>query len=220
MKILFQGDSITDAGRDRSDYHELGKGYPFYAAKYIREDNPDADFEFINLGISGNQTIDLVNRVQSDFVDIKPDVVSILIGINDNHRTPPDGMTNADWYESCYRRILDRSFENNPDLKLIIMEPFTEPKPYQHNTAQNVIRPAETQSEYESRRERLGTIQNAARRIAADYNAVFVELQSVFDNLINEKIPSTYWLWDGIHVTEAGSWIIANEWLKSSASIL
>ena len=87
MRILFQGDSITDAGRDRSDYHDLGEGYPKYAAEAIVSKYPDEDFEFINLGISGNQTADLVDRLQSDFIDIQPDFVSILIGINDTwHR--------------------------------------------------------------------------------------------------------------------------------------
>ena len=83
MKILFQGDSITDAGRNREDYHNLGNGYPKFAAPIIAANHPEIDFEFINLGISGHQTIDLVNRLESDFVDIQPDIISILIGIND-----------------------------------------------------------------------------------------------------------------------------------------
>ena len=75
MKILFQGDSITDAGRDRSDFHNLGSGYPLYAAKYISEENPDESFEFINLGISGDQTANLVERLESDFIAVNPDFV-------------------------------------------------------------------------------------------------------------------------------------------------
>ena len=87
MKILFQGDSITDADRDREDPHNLGNGYPKDAARFLKEKFPEIDFEFIDLGISGNQTIDLVNRLQSDFIDIQPDIVSILIGVNDTwHR--------------------------------------------------------------------------------------------------------------------------------------
>ena len=82
MKILFQGDSITDAGRDRSDSHNLGDGYPKYAAEFIKKAHPDTEFEFINLGISGNQTKDLVERLEADFIDIQPDIVSILIGIS------------------------------------------------------------------------------------------------------------------------------------------
>ena len=83
IKLLFQGDSITDAGRAYGDCHNLGNGYPKYAAEYIAEKYPDVDFEFIDLGVSGNQTKDLVARLQSDFIDINPDIVSILIGIND-----------------------------------------------------------------------------------------------------------------------------------------
>ena len=83
MKILFQGDSITDAGRNRDDIHDLGHGYPLYAAKYLKERYPEIDFEFVDLGISGNQTKDLVERLQADFIDIQPDIVSIMIGVND-----------------------------------------------------------------------------------------------------------------------------------------
>ena len=83
MKILFQGDSITDGGRDRSDPHNLGNGYPKYAAEYLREKFPDVEFEFINLGIAGEQTKDIVARIKTDIIDVDADVVSILVGIND-----------------------------------------------------------------------------------------------------------------------------------------
>ena len=83
IKLLFQGDSITDAGRDRNDIHNLGNGYPKYAAKFLAEKYPDIDFEFIDLGIGGDQTKNLVARLDKDFIDIQPDIVSILIGIND-----------------------------------------------------------------------------------------------------------------------------------------
>ncbi len=107
MKILFQGDSITDAGRDRSDPHELGNGYPLYAAKFIREEHPETDFEFINLGISGDQTKDLVERLQSDFIDINPDIVSIHIGVNDtwHHAENRDWLDNS-VFEAQYRKVL------------------------------------------------------------------------------------------------------------------
>ena len=89
MRILFQGDSITDAGRDYSDYHELGQGYPKYAAELIRDrfDDPkNGTIEFINLGISGHRTRDLRARWQKDCIDLQPDIVSIMIGINDTWR--------------------------------------------------------------------------------------------------------------------------------------
>lgn len=81
MKILFQGDSITDSNRDYSDIHDLGDGYAHYAAGFISEKYPECTFEFVNQGINGNKTEDLLNRVQSDLVDIQPDIVSIMIGI-------------------------------------------------------------------------------------------------------------------------------------------
>ena len=127
MKILFQGDSITDAGRDRSDYHNLGEGYPFYAAKIIKEENHDMDFEFINLGISGNQTKDLVDRLQSDFVDIQPDLVSIHIGVNDTwHRADNRAWLGNDIFEANYRKVLTEIKEKT-NAKILIIEQFLLP---------------------------------------------------------------------------------------------
>ena len=83
MKILFQGDSITDCGRDKRNYHDLGPGYPKYAAELIREGYPDIDFEFINFGIGGNRTSQLFDRLYTDGIAFQPDVISFFIGIND-----------------------------------------------------------------------------------------------------------------------------------------
>ena len=83
MKILFQGDSITDAGRDKRNYHDMGKGYPKFATELIKEAFPSTDFEFINMGISGNRTDQLFDRLYPDAIAFEPDVISILIGIND-----------------------------------------------------------------------------------------------------------------------------------------
>ena len=106
MKILFQGDSITDAGRDRADSHDLGKGYPKYAAEFIRSAHPEIEFEFIDLGISGNQTKDLVARLEADFVDVQPDIVSIMIGINDVWHYVRDGVSlPVDVFEERYRAV-------------------------------------------------------------------------------------------------------------------
>ncbi len=129
MKILFQGDSITDAGRNREDYHDLGSGYPLYAAKFIREENPDMDFEFINLGISGNQTKDLVDRLQSDFIDIQPDLVSIHIGVNDTwHRAGNRAWLGNDVFEANYRKVLTEIKEKT-NAKILMIEQFLLPVP-------------------------------------------------------------------------------------------
>lgn len=127
MKILFQGDSITDAGRDRSDYHDLGEGYPKYAAEAIVSKYPDEDFEFINLGISGNQTADLVDRLQSDFIDIQPDFVSILIGINDTwHRAENREWLSGEEFEKRYRTVLS-AIKEKTNAKIMMLEPFLLP---------------------------------------------------------------------------------------------
>ena len=83
MKIVFQGDSITDAGRDRRNYHHLGYGYPWYTAEQLKSTFPETEFEFINQGISGNRTCQLFDRLYLDAIAFEPDVISVLIGIND-----------------------------------------------------------------------------------------------------------------------------------------
>ena len=129
MKILFQGDSITDAGRNYADPHDLGPGYPFYAAKCIAEAHPDKEFEFVNLGISGNQTKDLVARLPKDFVDVQPDLVSILIGINDvwHHADEQDWIPN-EVFEERYRTVL-MAIKEKTHAKILMLEPFLLPAP-------------------------------------------------------------------------------------------
>lgn len=127
MKILFQGDSITDAGRSREDLTNLGAGYPLYAAKYIKEAYPCVDFEFVNRGISGNQTKDLVARLQEDFIDIQPDIVSVMIGINDVwHHADDRSWISDELFESNLRTIYT-AIREKTDAKIMIIEPFLIP---------------------------------------------------------------------------------------------
>ena len=127
MKILFQGDSITDAGRNREDYHDLGNGYPKYAAEYIKEKYPDVDFEFIDLGIGGAQTRGLVERLQSDFIDIDPDIVSIMIGINDVwHYSDGKQWLSNELFEERYRTVLT-AIKEKTNAKILMIEPFLIP---------------------------------------------------------------------------------------------
>ena len=125
MKILFQGDSITDAGRDHRNYHNLGDGYPKYAAEHIREEYPDVDFEFINFGISGNRTHELFDRLYADCICFQPDVVSILIGINDVwHRYGFQKIATTDeQIKLNYRSMLER-IKNETDAKIIMIQPY------------------------------------------------------------------------------------------------
>ena len=131
IKLLFQGDSITDAWREKgdNDYHKLGNNYPKYAAQYISELYPDTQFEFINLGKGGNKTADLVARLRSDFIDIQPDIVSILVGINDvwAHVENRDWMPNEEFRDN-YRTILE-ALKTETNAKIMLIEPFIFPHP-------------------------------------------------------------------------------------------
>ena len=216
MKLLFQGDSITDGNRYRDPAkrwdlnHQIGHSYVFMIAGRLMAEFP-LKYEIVNRGISGNTVADLEKRWDEDALEIAPDLLSILVGINDSHRQVPDGLTLTEWYESGYRRILDRSLEKNPDLKLVILEPFT---------LRYASYKSETDDEYKARRERFIGVQDAAKRIAADYSATFIKLQPTFDSLVTDAVPSTYWIWDGIHPTEAGHWVIAEKWLSAVKPLL
>ncbi len=123
-RILFQGDSITDGNRGRSadPNHILGHGYVFIIAARHGAAFPDAKLDFINRGISGNTVLDLEKRWQKDTLDLKPDVLSILIGVNDNGRGVP-----LDQYEQVYDKLITQAKAANPKLKLVLCEPFVKP---------------------------------------------------------------------------------------------
>ena len=183
MKILFQGDSITDADRDREDPHNLGNGYPKDAARFLKEKFPEIDFEFIDLGISGNQTIDLVNRLQSDFIDIQPDIVSILIGVNDTwHRADTrEWLDNAE-FEKRYRTVLE-AIKTKTNAKIVMMEQF--------------LLPAGDKLYF---REDLDPKIQITRKLAREYADIFIPLDGLLASHIChedwQKISS-----DGVHPT-------------------
>lgn len=202
MKILFQGDSITDADRDRSDYHNLGKGYPFYAAKYIKEDNPDVDFEFINLGISGNQTKDLVDRLQSDFIDIQPDIVSILIGVNDTwHRADNRKWLGNDIFEANYRKVL-AEIKEKTNAKIVMLEPFLLYAP-----------------EKEYFRVDLNPKIDIVRKLAKEFADVYIPLDGLFASAsIGED--DLHWSEDGVHPNANGAEFIGDIYANTITMML
>ncbi|MBO4327350.1 MAG: GDSL family lipase [Clostridia bacterium] len=185
MKVLFQGDSITDAGRDRSDPHRLGGGYPKYAAKYIREAMPDTEFEFINLGISGDQTANLVARLQKDFIDIGADVVSILIGINDTwHRAGTREYLDDAIFEQNYRTVLDAVKKTG--ARILMLEPF--------------LLPAEDKMYfYEDLYKKILIVRKLAREYADEY----IALDGLFAEACLHK-DYTFFSADGVHPTPDG----------------
>lgn len=187
MKILFQGDSITDAGRNYDDIHNMGEGYPFYAAKYIKEENPDMDFEFINLGISGNQTKDLVDRLERDFTDIKPDLVSILIGVNDTwHRAENRAWLGNDVFEANYRKVLT-AIKEKTNAKIMMLEAFLLPAP-----------------DKEFFRVDLDPKIDIERKLAREFADYFIPLDGLFAQAC-VGTDYTHWSADGVHPNANGS---------------
>jgi lysophospholipase L1-like esterase len=203
--IVFQGDSITDCGRDRNSKDAnaagaLGNGYALYAAGASLAARPERGLKFYNRGISGNKVPDLMQRWRADTIDLQPDILSILIGVNDFWHKLDLGYTGtvAD-YEAQYLSLLDETRRALPKVYLIIFEPF-------------VLRcgavTARWFPEFDQRRA-------AAARVAAHANATFVPLQAIFDRKVRSSPPPPeYWAADGVHPTPAGHAVIANEWRR------
>lgn len=215
MKILFQGDSITDGNRYKSKAsewdknHQIGHSYVYIVTGLLGMQYPERKFEFVNRGISGNTAGELAKRWQTDALDIAPDVLSVLVGVNDCVRAADRSVKDlsASEYEEHYRLILTQSREKNPDLKIILLEPFAYPETQTIGTSSPAIRRAIMKSE-----------QKIVRRLAKEFDAVFVPLQEVFDEALKVREPE-YWLWDGTHPTEAGHALIAREFLRATKDI-
>jgi len=202
--FLFQGDSITDGNRTRDmDWnHVLGHGYAYLIAARLWYQFPAKRFHFFNRGVSGNQVSDLMSRWQKDSIDLKPDLVSILIGVNDTQNTVY-GNKNATVfsYENNYRVLLQRTKKQLPEAELVICEPFILP----------VGKIGDKWSDF--RREISGR-QNAARNLSEEFGAIYIPLQDSFNEAAEKYPPGEYWMWDGIHPMPNGHELIAREWIK------
>ncbi|WP_256759919.1 SGNH/GDSL hydrolase family protein [Cohnella sp. WQ 127256] len=201
--ILFQGDSITDGnrGRDGDPNHILGHGYPYLIAAKIGSESPEKEHVFINRGISGNRVSDLYARWNEDAISLSPDLLSILIGVNDAWRImagEPSGVT--DRFEKAYVHLLDETREIFPDIGLVLMEPF-------------ILNVGAMADKWVDWQEKLRDYRRIAIGLANRYGALYVPLQDAFDEAAKETGPA-YWLWDGVHPTTAGHGLIAREWLK------
>ena len=204
MKILFQGDSITDASRDQRNYHHLGNGYPKYAAQMIREAHPDTDFEFINLGISGNRTGQLFDRLYADAIELQPDIISILIGINDLwHRYEKKPIATTDeQIEVNYRSILEE-LRAKTNAKIMILSPY--------------LLDCEDKEEL---REDLGRILPMIRMLANQYADVFVPLDEYFAEAMKTVPRAQYYSYDGVHPNTNGATFIGKIYAKEIEPLL
>lgn len=199
-RLLFLGDSITDMkwGRNQSDRnHYLGHSYVYLLAARLGIEMAKTRLEFFNRGISGNTVGDLRKRWQKDAIDMKPDVLSILIGTNDVGR----GVT-PETFETDYRYILDASRNANPELKLVLLDPF-------------VLKSGKLSKEVAWKKRRAATdkLGIVVTQLAKEYNAVHVRTQDIFDAAAKAHSPE-HWIWDGVHPLPQGHELIARHWIK------
>ncbi len=198
MKILFQGDSVTDAGRDRCNIHDMGDGYPRYASAMLNDAFPDVDFEFVNLGISGDRTEQLVNRLERDFVDIRPDIVSILIGINDVWHHYSHGIETTDeQFEARLRQVLT-ALKTRTTARILLIQPF--------------LFEAADESKAELRAE-LTRKQAILKKLADEYADAYLALDEYLH--MNATEEPSYYTADGVHPTPDGACFIGEAYLSA-----
>jgi lysophospholipase L1-like esterase len=205
LTILFQGDSITDNGRNRTAAEpnstaQLGGGYPYLVASAFLSAEPTRGLRFFNRGISGHKVPDLAARWDADTVALKPDILSILVGVNDFWHKLLNGYTGTvEDYEKGYRDLLRATRAALPATRLIVLEPFT---------LRTGAVDARWFPEFDLRRA-------AAARVARAAGARLVPLQSLFDRL-TRNTPPAYWAADGVHPTPAGHAVIAKAWREAA----
>ena len=195
LKIVLIGDSITDAGRDYRNYHNMGNGYAKYVKEILSDMHPDCEFEFINFGISGNRTSQLFDRLYTDCIAFAPDIVSILIGVNDVwHRFLPAPIrTTTAQTELNLRCILER-IKAETNAKIIVMQPYV------LNCEDNDLK------------RELPEVRDVVERLASEYADAYIPLQNLFDNaLVNEADPMFFSL-DGVHPNQNGACFIAKHY--------
>jgi lysophospholipase L1-like esterase len=203
-RLVFLGDSITDMewGRNERDRnHYLGHSYVYLLASRLGTDMPKAGLEFFNRGISGNKVGDLKKRWRKDAVDMQPDLLSVLIGVNDISKARGKPVP-VDQWEADYRDILDQSTKANGKLRLVLLDPF-------------VLRSGRLKNEaaWKTYRGECDRLRRIVAQLANDYDAVHIKTQSIFDQAAAKADPA-HWIWDGVHPLPQGHELIAREWLK------
>lgn len=216
MKILFQGDSVTDAGRTGCNYENLGRGYPNFVAGTLQCRYPDKGFEVVNRGIGGNRVVDLYQRWKVDALNLRPDVISILIGINDTwHEKASGNGVEPDRFEMVYRALLQWTTKVLPDVKLVICEPFM----FKAGAAKEGYEPGKNWAPADDWAPEMDVRRAIVKSLAEEFGATFVPFQSVLDNAL-QRAPANVWLGDGVHPTPAGHALIADTWIQTAAPVL
>ncbi|MGY8768518.1 MAG: GDSL-type esterase/lipase family protein [Pirellulales bacterium] len=205
--LLFQGDSITDMkwGRNQSDRnHYLGHSYVYLIASRLHTDMPQAKLNFLNRGMSGHTVGNLKNRWQKDAIDLKPDVLSILIGINDvGQAVRANRKVNLEEFTTNYRSLLEQSRKANPDLKIVLLEPFVQPA-------------ARLKDAWEAWRGEVDKLLPIVATLANEFQATLIKTQTLFDEAA-KQVESSHWIWDGVHPLPQGHELIARNWIETTA---
>ncbi|MBQ3603197.1 MAG: lysophospholipase [Clostridia bacterium] len=204
--FLFQGDSITDANRDDDDDFSLGCGYALFIGDDFAKGRKD-ELKFINRGVSGDRITDVYARIKEDIINLKPDFMSILIGVNDvAHELTMQCGVDTKKFEMIYGMLIEEIKEALPDIKIIIMEPF-------------VLKGSATSELWSDYKKEVKARGEAAKRAALKYGLCFVELQNKFDEACADG-DTSYWSVDGVHPTAAGHQIIKEELSKVISDII
>lgn len=199
--ILFQGDSITDAGRSTEDDLNLGYGYPTLVSGELGLEYAN-QYRMLNRGVSGDRIIDLYARIKADIINLKPDIMSILIGVNDIGREIYEhNGVDADKSFRIYSMLIEEIKRGLPDVKIMILEPF-------------ILKGTATEMCWEEFQSGVSERAEIAKETAEEYGLPFISLQNKFDEAA-ELAPDDTWLRDGIHPTAAGHEIIKRAWIKA-----
>ena len=203
-RVVFQGDSITDVRWSRDVPEYLGSGYPTMVAGDLSAKYP-GEFDFVNRGVSGNRIVDVYARIKIDCWNLDPDVLSILIGINDvwHEASEKRNGVDAKRFEKMYRILVEDTLERFPDIRIMILEPF-------------VLFGKGTEAEWDEFSGEVPLRAAAAKRVAEDYGLIFVPLQAVIDEAC-KRAPADWWLRDGVHPKASGHRLIADAWEKAAA---
>ena len=204
-RLLFQGDSITDMkwGRNQKDRnHYLGHSYVYLIAARLGVDMPEVQLDFYNRGMSGHKVSDLKARWEKDAIDLKPDWLSILVGVNDVSRGERSTLDFRKWEED-YRFLVERSRKENPNLGIVLMDPFV--------LRMTRLSADDVWKRWRGEIDKLGEIVN---RLAREFKAVHLETQKIFDQAA-EEVSREHWIWDGVHPLPQGHELIARNWLQA-----
>lgn len=206
-RLLFQGDSITDMNRGRNESdrnHYLGHSYVYLIAARLLVERPEDKLEFFNRGVGSSTMPDMVKRWEKETIGSKPDLVSVLFGVNDVRRFM-QGTTPEQW-EADYRSLLDATRKANPKTEFVLLDPFVVPSG-----------PLKKPEEFKKWRAEIDRMLPIVEKLSKDFNAVHIKTQAIFDAAAMVA-PPEHWIWDGIHPLPQGHELIARNWLQETSA--